>query len=264
MLQVNDKKISNYANYLNFAKKGNGLKLNADQFISQSANTLPMRVNFKGIQLPIVIKNGKLLTNKELTSSLINSSQMSESTIRLILMIGGLALAPYVDLMTNKDLDDDTKNYSAVRIAVRQLVGGINGITARFTVEKLLKAAYGVFGTLKDGKIEKSRIDKFLESCYNKLNLKKPLLEVPEKYLEKPLSGVPDLYKGIAAEHINSTCQLFAIATGIATIFLLDAPLTSKVVNAILARLFPDRYKKSRANCPSQPNKVQTTDGGNK
>lgn len=247
MYQLNSKKNPNYTNYPNFAKQGNGLKPDADKILTKSIKTPTDQVNFKGGSWVIP-------TNQPLTNLFVQAPQMSESFIRFLLLAGGLLIAPIVDYTVNKDLDKETRNYSATRIAVRITVGGINGITVRYLGEKISKALYGVFGTLKNGELKQDRIDKFLKSCYEKLNLKKPLLAVPEKIEDQVLK----------LKYINSTCQVFAIVIGLASIFLLDAPITTRVLNVILPKLFPERYKNNQTNGSSQLNKFLKAKGGNK
>jgi len=243
MYQLNSKNVKIPA-YSSFTSQSRDIK--ADK-VTESAKISTDRVNFKGLP--------PIQTSPKVTDLFMKASHMPESFIRFLLLLGGLALAPIVDYETNKDIDKDTRNYSATRIAVRQIVGGFNGVTARYIVEKLIKAAYGEFGTLnKNNVLEKGRLDKLLEDGYKYLKAKEiklPLLEVPPKYIIKENPK-------LRLNYINSTCQIFAIATGIASIFILDAPITTKVVNYVLARLFPERYKKS------QPNKSSQAKGGNK
>jgi hypothetical protein len=192
-----------------------------------------------------------LLKKENVTSVVKINDEFNTWHQRLALGIASISTQPFYDYF-NKNVDQDTREYSAMRTVAKIIVGTTEGCLVR-----ALAIKYGgryVLNKFKKPEFAENLI-KSLEkvkkknSTFKKLeeNIKIWSTEIannPEKFTKvdiKALKNDKKLYQ--LSKFINEAGNVISIVAAFVAALLIDIPMTNKVLNLGMDLLFPGHNK---------------------
>jgi len=225
-----------------------GKSLKTDRVSNGLAKAPDGRMCFKGWNIPSKLPRG-IEVPKTLTEEICKFEKIPDTIQKFLVVTIGTATATWVEWYTNKNNGKEMQDYTTAKMFVRQVVGGLSGVSIRYFIEKNFEPLYGIYDKKKwfSNKVEKRYKNN-------------PLLKVPKKDYTQAAEKL--VFNNAEKGFIKSSGQVIACTAGILSIIFIDLPIINKLTDYIINKYLPGNSEKKLTNNNSKAN--NPTSGGKK